>query len=402
MRCARNYSRRKYPVAAKPLWAGERYSHDRIRIAYLSADFHLHATAHLMAELFERHDRERFEVSAWSFGPETGDAMRDRLRRAFEHFNDVRDVSDEGVASRLRAAEIDIAVDLKGYSKGCRPAIFARRVAPVQVNYLVYPGTTGAEYMDYIIGDAEVIPEEHEAYFSEQVVRLPDSYQVNDTKRVIAEHVPSRAAAGLPESGFVFCCFNNSYKITPEVFDVWMRLLQQVEGSVLWLLQDNTVASRNLKLEASARGVDPKRLVFAPRRPPPDHLARHRLADLFLDTLPCNAHTTASDALWAGLPVLTCRGHFFVGRVAASLMRAIGLPELIVDDLAGYEAVALRLAQRPGELAALKSRLAKNRMTHPLFDIDRYRLHLESAYATMMEHHRQGMPRQGFLVTTLS
>lgn len=388
LRCARNYARRKYPAAAKPLWAGERYSHDRIRIAYLSADFHLHATAHLMAELFERHDRARFEVSAWSFGPETGDAMRERLRRAFEQFNDVRDASDDDVAARLRAAEVDIAVDLKGYSKGCRPAIFARRVAPIQVNYLVYPGTTGAEYMDYIIGDAEVIPEGHEAYYSEQVVRLPDSYQVNDSKRVIAEHVPSRTEAGLPGSGFVFCCFNNNYKITPEVFDVWMRLLQQVDGSVLWLLQDNAAASRNLRLEAAARGVDPRRLVFAARKLPPDHLARHRLADLFLDTLPCNAHTTASDALWAGLPVLTCRGQYFAGRVAASLLRAIGLPELIVDDLTGYEALALRLAQAPEELAALKSRLAKNRMTHPLFDIDRYRHHLESAYVTMIERHR--------------
>jgi len=400
-RCARNYARRKYPAAAKPLWAGERYSHDRIRIAYLSADFHLHATAHLMAELFERHDRERFEVSAWSFGPETGDAMRDRLRRAFEHFNDVRDASDDEVASRLRAAEIDIAVDLKGYSKGCRPAIFARRVAPVQVNYLVYPGTTGAEYMDYIIGDAEVIPEGREACYSEQVVRLPDSYQVNDTKRVIAEHVPSRAEAGLPESGFVFCCFNNNYKITPEVFDVWMRLLQRVEGSVLWLLQDNATASFNLRQEAEARGVDPGRLVFAPRKPPPDHLARHRLADLFLDTLPCNAHTTASDALWAGLPVLTCRGHYFAGRVAASLLRAIGLPELIADDLAAYEALAYRLATTPALLSGINARLAENRTSQPLFNIDQYRRHLESAYVAMYQRYQRGQPPQSFTVSRM-
>jgi protein O-GlcNAc transferase len=402
LRCARNYARRKYPAAAKPLWSGERYSHDRIRIAYISADFHLHATAQLMAELFERHDRRQFEVSAWSFGPETGDAMRARLRRAFEHFNDVRDASDDDVAARLRAAEVDIAVDLKGYSKGCRPAIFARRPAPVQVNYLVYPGSTGAECMDYIIGDAEVIPEGHEAFFSEQVVRLPDSYQVNDSKREIAARIPGRAEAGLPESGFVFCCFNNNYKITPEVFDVWMRLLQRVEGSVLWLLQDNAAATRNLRLEAAARGVDAGRLVFAPRMPPPDHLARHRLADLFLDTLPCNAHTTASDALWAGLPVLTCRGRFFVGRVAASLLRATGLPELIADDLAAYEALAFRLATTPELLAGIKSRLARNRASHPLFDIDQYRRHLESAYVAMHERCQQGEPPLGFSVRQVS
>jgi predicted O-linked N-acetylglucosamine transferase (SPINDLY family) len=402
LRCARNYARRKYPAAAKPLWGGERYSHNRIRIAYLSADFHLHATAHLMAELFERHDRERFEVSAWSFGPETGDAMRARLRRAFEHFNDVRDASDDDVAAQLRAAEIDIAVDLKGYSKGCRPAIFARRVAPIQVNYLVYPGTTGADCMDYIIGDAEVIPEGQEALYSEQVVRLPDSYQVNDSKRGIAEHVPDRTEAGLPESGFVFCCFNNNYKITPAVFDVWMRLLKQVEGSVLWLLQDNAAASRNLRQETEVRGVDPGRLVFAPRRPPPDHLARHRLADLFLDTLPCNAHTTASDALWAGLPVLTCRGQHFAGRVAASLLRAIGLPELIVDDLAAYEALAHKLATTPALLAGIKTRLERNRTSYPLFDIDQYRRHLESAYVEMYQRYQRREPPQGFAVGRMS
>ncbi len=402
LQCARNYVGRKYPAAAKPLWNGEIYRHARIRIAYLSADFHLHATSQLMAELFERHDRDRFEVSAWSFGPETGDAMRARLRSAFEHFHDVRTVSDDEVASRLRAAEIDIAVDLKGYSKDSRPGIFARRAAPVQVNYLGYPGTTGADCMDYIIADAEVIPEGHEAHYSEQVVRLPDSYQVNDTKRLIAGHTPTRVDAGLPASGFVFCCFNNNYKITPAVFDVWMRLLKAVPGSVLWLLEDNAAASRNLRREAGVRGVDAARLVFAARVLPPAHLARQRLADLFLDTLPCNAHTTASDALWAGLPLLTCRGNAFAGRVAASLLRAAGLPELITDDLGAYEAQALRLATTPGELEALKARLKHNRLTHPLFDIDRYRRHLESAYITMVEQQRQGKQPQAFSVQALS
>jgi protein O-GlcNAc transferase len=400
--CARSYVARRYPTTTKPLWTGERYRHDRIRIAYLSADFRDHATSQLMAELFERHDRERFEVSAWSFGPETGDAMRARLRSAFEHFHDVREISDDEVAAALRADEIDIAVDLKGFTDGCRPGIFAKRVAPIQVNYLGYPGTTGSDCMDYIIGDAEVIPEGHEAHYSEQVVRLPDSYQVNDTKRLIADHTPTRAEAGLPASGFVFCCFNNNYKITPEVFDVWMRLLKAVPGSVLWLLEDNAAASRNLRREAGARGVDAERLVFAGRVLPPAHLARQRLADLFLDNLPCNAHTTASDALWAGLPLLTCRGNAFAGRVAASLLRAVGLPELITDDLGAYEALALKLATTPGELAALKARLKQNRLTHPLFDIDRYRRHLESAYVTMIDQHRQGKPPQAFSVQALS
>ncbi len=395
---ARTYVARRYPTAT-PLWTGERYRHDRIRIAYLSADFRDHATAHLMAELFERHDRSRFEVSAWSFGADVQDAMRARLQKAFEQFNDVRNQSDMEVAALLRAREIDIAVDLKGFTDGCRPAIFARRAAPIQVNYLGYPGTTGADYMDYIIGDPEVIPQEHDRFYAEKVVRLPDSYQVNDSKRVIAEQTVSRAEAGLPERGFVFCCFNNNYKITPDVFDVWMRLLQRVTGSVLWLLEDNASASRNLKLEAEARGVRADRLVFAARMLPPDHLARHRLADLFLDTLPCNAHTTASDALWAELPVLTCRGHAFPGRVAASLLRAVGLPELITENLADYETLAFKLATTSALLADIKSRLARNRTTHPLFDIDRYRRHIESAYITMYERYQRAEMPQGFSVT---
>ena len=399
--CSKAHVARKPPVAAKPLWSGERYRHDRIRIAYLSADFRDHATTHLMAELFEKHDRSRFEVSAWSFGPDVQDAMRARLQKAFDQFNDVRNQSDMEVAALLRAREIDIVVDLKGFTDGCRPVIFARRVAPIQVNYLGYPGTTGADYMDYIIGDAEVIPQEHDRFYAEKVVRLPDSYQVNDSRRVIAEQTLSRAEAGLPERDFVFCCFNNNYKITPDVFDVWMRLLQRVTGSVLWLLEDNAAASRNLKLEAEARGVRADRLVFAARMLPPDHLARHRLADLFLDTLPCNAHTTASDALWAGLPVLTCRGHAFPGRVAASLLRAVGLPELIAENLADYETLALKLATTSALLADIKSRLAQNRTTHPLFDIDRYRRHIESAYITMYERYQRAEMPQGFSVTPM-
>jgi predicted O-linked N-acetylglucosamine transferase (SPINDLY family) len=401
LQSARIYTASKYPVNSRPLWAGERYSHDRIRIAYLSADFHWHATALLMVELFERHDRSRFEVSGWSFGPDVKDAMRERLERAFEQFHDVRGMSDDEVAAMMRAREIDIAVDLKGYSKGCRPAIFARRAVPVQVNYLVYPGTMGADFMDYIIGDRDVIPEGDERFYAEKVVRLPDSYQVNGSVRVKPAKAPRRSDVGLPETGFVFCCFNNNYKITPDVFSIWMRLLKRVEGSVLWLLESHVAASRNLVQEAGARGVDPSRLVFAPRVSPADHMVRHGLADLFLDTLPCNAHTTASDALWAGLPVLTCRGSTFPGKVAASLLHAIGLPELIASDLDQYEDLAFRLATTPALLAGIKSGLVKNKATHPLFDIDRYRKHIESAYVTMHERCQRGEPPKGFDVPAI-
>lgn len=401
LQAARIYATQKYPMAAKPLWTGERYRHDRIRIAYLSADFYWHATALLMVELFELHDKERFEVSAWSFGPDVRDGMRERLQKSFEQFHDVRGMSDSEVAGMLRAREIDIAVDLKGYSKGCRPAIFARRAAPIQVNYLVYPGTMGAEFIDYIIGDKDLIAEGDEVFYAEKVVRLPDSYQVNGARRVKSVNLPGRADAGLPESGFVFCCFNGNYKITPDVFDIWMRLLNRVEGSVLWLLEGNATASRNLRLEAEARGVHAERLIFAPRMPPSDHIARQALADLFLDTLPCNAHTTASDALWAGLPVLTCRGNTFPGRVAASVLRAIGLPELITGNLDEYEALAFRLATTPELMADIRARLARNKTTHPLFDTDRFRRHIESAYVTMYERYQRGESPQGFSVPPL-
>lgn len=401
LQAARVYAAQKYPMAVRPLWTGERYRHDRIRIAYLSADFYLHATALLMVELFERHDKERFEVSAWSFGPDVRDNMRERLQKSFEQFHDVRGMSDSEVATMLRAREIDIAVDLKGYSKGCRPAIFAQRAVPIQVNYLVYPGTMGADFIDYIIGDKDVIPEGDEIFYAEKVVRLPDSYQVNGLGRVKSAKIPGRADANLPESGFVFCCFNNNYKITPDIFDIWMRLLNRVEDSVLWLLEGNAAATRNLRMEAEARGIRAERLVFAPRMSPSDHMARHRLADLFLDTLPCNAHTTASDALWAGLPVLTCRGGSFPGKVAASVLRAMGLPELIAENLDDYEALAFRLATTPDFMAGIRERLAQNKSTYPLFDPDRLRRHIESAYVTMHERYQKGESPQGFSVPAL-
>jgi predicted O-linked N-acetylglucosamine transferase (SPINDLY family) len=394
---ARIVARDKFPPAP-PMWRGETYKHDRIRIAYVSADLHAHATAVLTAGLFEHHDHRRFETVAISFGRDDGSPLRARLKRAFERFIDVRGQSDFEIARLMRELEIDIAVDLKGYTSEARPAVFAFRPAPLQVGYLGYPGTMGAAFIDYLIADCVVVPEADKMHYSEQIIWLPDTYQPNDRSRETAETPTDRATAGLPPFGFVFCCFNNSYKILPPIFDIWMRLLRGVPGSVLWLLADNASATRNLKQEASARGIDPERLVFAPRQDLPDHLARHRLAELFLDTLPYNAHTTASDALWTGLPVLTCKGNTFAGRVAASLLQAAGLPELVTESLEAYEALALRLARDEDGLATIKSRLAQTRDTMALFDAARFTRHLEAAYVTMHERRLRGQPHAGFAI----
>jgi len=399
--CMRTWARDKLPAAPTPLWSGERYLHDRIRVAYLSADLHEHATAFLLAGVFERHDRARFETIGVSFGPDRGDPMRARLRKSFDRFVDVRERSDRAIAELLRELEVDVAVDLKGYTYDSRPGIFAHRPAPVHVSYLGFPGTMGAPWMDYLLADETIVPASDTPWYSERVVRLPDSYQANDDAREIAASTPSRADEGLPPSGFVFCSFNSSYKITPPVFDAWMRLLDAVPGSVLWLLEGNRVAPANLRREAQARGVAPERLVFAPRRKLPEHLARHRLADLFLDTLPVNAHTTASDALWAGLPVVTCLGTTFAGRVAGSLLRAAGLPELVTASLAEYEALALALARDANRLAALRDRLAAGRATCPLFATERFCRHLEAAYVAMWERAQRGEAPEAFAVPRL-
>jgi predicted O-linked N-acetylglucosamine transferase (SPINDLY family) len=402
LQCARTHAAEACPPSDRPLWNGERYAHDRIRVAYLSADFHDHATAYLMAELFELHDHERFEIVALSFGPDSQGAMRQRLLRSFDRFVDVRTKSDREAAALLREMEIDVAVDLKGFTTDGRPGILAHRPAPVQVNYLGFPGSMGVEYIDYILADRCVIPDEHQYFYSEKVVWLPDSYQPNDAQRRIAETTPARVECGLPASGFVFCCFNNNYKITPDVFDVWMRLLTKVGGSVLWLLEDNAAVARNLRSEALRHGVAAERLVFAPRVELDKHLARHKLADLFLDTLPYNAHTTASDALWAGLPVLTCMGTTFPGRVAASLLNAVGLPELVTESLADYEAFALKLARSADLLSDIRARLSRNRSEYPLFDTKRFCAHMESAYTLMWERHQRGEPPASFAVPFLS
>ncbi|MBV5289644.1 MAG: tetratricopeptide repeat protein [Pelodictyon phaeoclathratiforme] len=366
--------------------------HDKIRVAYYSADFHNHATAYLMAELFERHDRSNFEFTAFSFGADAQDEMRRRVATAFDRFIDVRTQSDREVALLSRELEIDIAIDLKGFTQHSRPGIFALRAAPIQVSYLGYPGTMGAEYIDYLIADRTLIPESCWYGYTEKIVYLPDSYQVNDTKRLIAERVFTRKELGLPEIGFVFCCFNNNYKITPVTFEGWMRILKRVEGSVLWLLEDNPKAAANLRKEATERGVDAERLIFAKRMPLAEHLARHRIADLFLDTFPCNAHTTASDALWAGLPLLTLAGETFAARVAASLLNAIQLPELITFTQEKYEALAIELATNPEKLIAIRQKLEKNRLTTPLFDTERFTHHLEEAYGVMYERYQEGLP----------
>jgi predicted O-linked N-acetylglucosamine transferase (SPINDLY family) len=311
---------------------------------------------------------------------------------------DIRRLRDLEAASLIEKGRVDILVNLNGYFGEARQGVFSHRPSPVQINYLGFPGTIGADYIDYILADRFVIPPGHEPCYTEKVVYLPDSYQVNDSKRPISERIPTRAEAALPATGFVFCCFNNNYKILPEIFYLWMRLLSAVEGSVLWLLEDNPAASANLRREARQRGVSVERLVFAQRLEPKEHLARHRLADLFLDTLPYNAHTTASDALWAGLPILTCLGSTFPGRVAASLLNAVGLPELITHSLEEYEALALKLARDPVLLASLKEKLARNRDIYPLFNSARFTRHIEAAYFTMWERYQRGEPPASFAV----
>jgi predicted O-linked N-acetylglucosamine transferase (SPINDLY family) len=397
--CSRIWVRDKCPASPVPVWKGERYRHDRIRVAYLSADLREHVMAYCLLGLFETHDQARFETTAISFGPDVRSETRSRLEGAFSRFIDVQQKSDREVADLLRELEIDIAVDLNGFTADARTGIFALRAAPVQVNYLGYPGTMGADFIDYIVADRFVIPEQHRRHYSEKVVYLPDSYMASDSRRVIADRTPARDEAGLPEQGFVFCSFNNSHKISPPVFDVWMRLLGNVEGSVLWLHEGGKDATRNLRKEAAHRGIGPERLVFAPRAERiEDHLARHRLADLALDTLPYNGHGTTSDALWAGLPVLTCLGTTFAGRVAASLLNAIGLNELITQSLEEYETLAQDLATNRTRLADIKSKLAQNRGTYPLFDTDRFRRHIEAAYTTMWERSQGGEPPESFAV----
>jgi protein O-GlcNAc transferase len=370
----------------------------RCRLGYVAAEFRDHATAHLAAGLFEQHDRGRFELYAYSLSRGDGSDYEQRARTAFDHFVDLSAVSDVDAVRRIASDGVDILIDLKGYTSGARPGIFARRPAPVQVNYLGYPGSMQADFIDYIIADAIVAPGSHFRWFSESVVWLPGSYQPNDDRQRIDDLTPSRAQLGLPEDGAVYCCFNRSYKIERETFAAWMRILSAVPGSVLWLLWSNAATEARLREAASLAGVDPARLVFAQRLPKAAHLARHRVADLFLDTHTVNAHTTASDALWAGLPLITWPGETFASRVAASLLTAVGLPELIVSSLADYERTAIALGRDRERLRRLRERLADNRLTMPLFRTADYARGLERALEKMHSRQLRGERPEAFAV----
>lgn len=390
--CAKLYAADNYAEILTPLFRGEAFSHRRMKIAYLSTDLRSHPVAHLSAGVFENHDRSRFETIAVSVGGDDGSSMRSRMRLAFDSFIDGQTMSNHALAGQLRELEVDIIVDLGGHTAGSRIDLLAYRPAPVQAAFLGYPGTTGTDFVDYIIADPVVIPPDHQPFFSEKVAYLPDCYLPNDRTRMIAA-APSRADAGLPETGVVFCSFNQPYKITPAIFNVWMRLLAKVPGSVLWLPALSGTATANLRKEAEQRGIASERLVFAKRVDhQEDHLARLGLADLFLDTLNYNAHSTACDALWAGVPLITCIGSAFAGRVGASVLKAMGLPELVVTSLDDYEALALKLASEPALLASTKAKLMAQRLTAPLFDTERFTRNLEALYLKMWERAQAGEP----------
>jgi len=362
----------------------------RIRIGYFSANFHNHAVMHLMGKLLEVHDRSQFQIYLYSYGPFANDAERVRAQKAADIFHEVHALNGKEIAELARNDGIDIAVDLMGYTENARSEIFAHRAAPIQINYLGYPSTMGAQFIEYLIADRVLIPEGQEEHYSEQIIYLPHTFMPADDEREISDRVITRGEMGLPEKGVVFCCFNNSYKIGAAEFAVWMRLLGKVEGSVLWLSGANEYARRNLRNAAEAQGIDPGRIVFAERLPMAEHLARHRLADLFLDTFLYNAHSSASDALWSGLPVITWPGRGFAARVAASLLHAIGLPELIAGSAEQYERLALELATDPGKLAALKAKLAQLSLTAPLFDTERFARHIEDGYAQAYQRYFEG------------
>jgi protein O-GlcNAc transferase len=395
-KCAENAIAELGLRSTPPLWRGERKARDRIRLGYLSSDFCQHPVPLLIARLIEAHDRSRFEVLGFSTGLGDNSPIRARIEKAFDRFHDLQGRTASAVARFLRAQDVDILIDLTGHTEGDHFEILASRPSPVQVNYLGYPGTSGATSLDYILADATVAPAQDQPFFSEQIVQLPNCYFPTSYSGL--EPAPSRAAAGLPQEGFVFCSFNNSWKITRPMFEVWMRLLGAVPGSVLWLLDSSTGFRDRLRREAAARDIAPDRLVFAPRLPPDRHLARQPLADLVLDTCPYNGHMTTSDALWAGVPLVTCKAQAFAGRVATSQLTAIGMDELVTDNLEDYEALALNLAREPALLKAARGKLARNRDAMPLFDIPRLVQGVENAFTTMQDIHLKGEAPRGFRV----
>ena len=389
---ARNFKKRKFPIRTGLIGAHPHSPRSKIRIGYLAGEFRQHATSILMTGVFESHDRNRFEVYAFDNGWDDGSELRQRQNAAFHKIIDISKVGDLEAARMIAENEIDILIDLNGFFGAARQGVFAFKPSPVQVSYLGCPGTMGAEYFDYLIADSSVIPAASEIFYDEKIVRLPHTYQANDSRRKVSGRAFTRAEAGLPAEGFVFCCFNNNYKILPDTFSQWMRILQKVEGSVLWLFVINQDTVLHLRREAEKRGVHPDRLIFAPPIPPPDHLARHRLADLFLDTLPYNAHTTASDALWMGLPLVTQVGTTFPGRVAASLLSALGVPELITRSPEAYEALAVDLATAPTKLKAIREKIISQRATAPLFNTKLFTQHFEQALEAMYQRHQSGLP----------
>ena len=388
---AESYIKEECPISDLLPKLEKRSKHAKIRIGYFSADFREHPVSYLTAELFESHNRDQFEVIAFSFGVDTQDNLRKRLEKGFDHFIDVQDKTDQEIAMLAREMEIDIAIDLGGFTQDSRTNIFAMRAAPIQLSYIGYLGTMGADYFDYLIADPILIPQDQQQYYSEKIVYLP-YYQVNDNKREISDKVYSREELGLPLKGFVFCCFNDVYKISPSIFDSWMRIMGAVKGSVLFLLDANETATKNLIKEAEARGVNSDRLFFAKRLPLPEYLARYRMADLFLDTLPYNAGTTASDALRMGLPVLTQMGQSFASRMAASVLNAVGLPELITTTQEEYESLAISLAKIPVEIQKIKNKLAANLPASDLYNTQKFTRNIESAYRSMYQRYQNDLP----------
>ena len=401
LRCARTFVNASYPGATSALHRGESYGHDKIRVAYLSGDFRDHPVSTLLAGVVERHDRERFESVAISLRPAEDSPMGRRMQAAFDHFIAADKLGTAEIATLIREREIDILVDLMGFTSGCKTEVLALRPAPVQVSWLGFPGTMGAGYIDYTLADSWVVPRERLADYGEKIVWMPGCFQPNDRQRPMAPTPVDRREHSLPETGIVFCSFNNQYKLTPEMFAVWMRILREVSDSVLWVFVDEAAAAENLRNEATRHGVAAERLVFAPRASYPDHLARLRCADLFLDTFPFNGGASTSDALWAGLPVLTLTGEALAARMAGSLLRAVGIPELVSDNIEDYANTAITLARTPGAFAALRARLTEQRETAALFDSARFARHLERAFTFMRDRTERGKRPASFSVAEL-
>jgi|TARA_B100002003_G_scaffold9486_1_gene8231 predicted O-linked N-acetylglucosamine transferase (SPINDLY family) len=386
------FVKNEYDVQTNQNYKFHNQTKKKIRIAYYSADFRNHPMSYLLANLYELHDKNKFEIIGISFGPDKDDEMRKRVSSAFDEFYDVRLKTEDEIVKFSRELKIDIAIDLMCFTKYHKFGIFVKRCAPIQVNYLGYPGTSGTNYLDYIIADKILIPKESQKYYSEKIAYLPDTYQANDSTKKISDKIFTREELGLPKDGFVFCCFNNNYKITPQVFDVWMRLLKRVENSVLWILSENINISKNLKKEATIRGVDFNRIVFAERIKMNEHLARQKVADLFIDTFPYTGHTTASDALWVGLPVLTRIGKSFASRVSTSLLNAIGLSALVTNSEKEYEDFAIELATNSPKLKEIKNKLKNNKNTKPLFNTQVFARNIEKAYSLMYERYLKKLP----------